>query len=98
MLTTDQMDSTTPEERYKLVAMCENCAGWQFFTGSKYEQVNGQTVLRDSQVDNLVCSDDVLRKKIGCGGTKWRGLISQRTFDPVRAKKESASWLKKHPR
>lgn len=31
ILTTDQMDSTTPEDRRKLVAMCDNCGHWQFF-------------------------------------------------------------------
>lgn len=30
--TTDQMDSTTPEERPKLVAMCEKCGTWKPFT------------------------------------------------------------------
>lgn len=33
--TTDEMDETTPEERYKLVALCMSCFEWHFFTGSK---------------------------------------------------------------
>lgn len=31
-----------------------------------------------------------------CGGDRFRAVISQRTFDPERAKKESAKWLKAH--
>lgn len=34
-LTTDEMDKTTPEERYKLVALCTKCGEWHFFEGSK---------------------------------------------------------------
>lgn len=34
-MTTDEMDSTTPEDRYKLVAICTKCCEWHFFTGSR---------------------------------------------------------------
>jgi hypothetical protein len=30
--TTDEMDETTPEDRPKLTAMCENCGAWKPFT------------------------------------------------------------------
>jgi hypothetical protein len=32
-MTTDEMDQTTPEDRYKLVALCQKCWEWHFFTG-----------------------------------------------------------------
>lgn len=32
--TTDEMDHTTPEERYKLVAICDSCHQPHYFTGS----------------------------------------------------------------
>jgi DNA-directed RNA polymerase subunit RPC12/RpoP len=31
-----------------------------------------------------------------CGGKSFHGLISERTFDVERAKKETAKWLKAH--
>lgn len=34
--TTDQMDHTTPNERMKLVAMCENCGEWKKFVRSQH--------------------------------------------------------------
>lgn len=37
--TTDEMDETTPEERYKLVALCKKCFEWHFFTGSRDRQL-----------------------------------------------------------
>lgn len=33
--TTDEMDETTPEDRYKLVAFCLSCFNWHHFTGSR---------------------------------------------------------------
>lgn len=33
--TTDEMDETTPEERYKLVMLCLGCAEWHWFTGAR---------------------------------------------------------------
>jgi len=33
--TTDEMDHTTPEERYKLVAICLGCSEPHYFTGSR---------------------------------------------------------------
>ena len=33
--TTDEMDETTPEDRYRLVAFCISCFEWHFFTGSR---------------------------------------------------------------
>lgn len=35
VLTTDEMDHTTPEERYALVAICDKCEKPHYFTGSK---------------------------------------------------------------
>ena len=42
--TTDEMDETTPEERYKLVAFCLGCFEWHHFTGSKdrFLQLHGE--------------------------------------------------------
>lgn len=44
--TTDEMDSTTPEERYSLVAICSHCHEPHYFTGSKE---------RSSQTAGEVC-------------------------------------------
>ncbi len=33
--TTDEMDETTPEERYKLVAICDKCHEPHYFTGKR---------------------------------------------------------------
>lgn len=33
--TTDEMDHTTPEDRYKLVAICSSCHQPHYFTGSR---------------------------------------------------------------
>lgn len=71
------MDSTTYEERRKLVAMCNNCGVWKPFI----RQENTQNTYKD-----LVCDE--------CGGTAFREVISQRTFDVDRAKKISTKWLK----
>jgi hypothetical protein len=45
--TTDEMDKTTPEERYKLVALCSHCHEPHYFTGSKD---------RDTQTKSEVCT------------------------------------------
>lgn len=68
--TTDEMDSTTPEERYKLVAMCSHCHEPHYFTGSA-ERTGDQT-------KGEVCDH--------CGHKQFYGLISQRTFNPTAAK------------
>ena len=72
--TTDEMDHTTPEDRYKLVAECSSCGHWQHFTGSA-ENVGNQT--KGVKCDN-------------CGGHSFRtgSLISQRTFNPLAAKRK----------
>ncbi len=70
--TTDEMDKTTPEERYKLVAICNGCSEPHYFTGSTE---------RNSQTDGEVCSN--------CGGKQFSGLISQRTFNPLAAKRKT---------
>lgn len=42
--TTDEMDETTPEERYKLVAICDKCHEPHFFTGDhkRFLQTQGE--------------------------------------------------------
>ncbi len=42
--TTDEMDETTPEERYKLVAICDNCHQPHYFTGNheRFLQTSGE--------------------------------------------------------
>lgn len=42
--TTDEMDHTTPEERYKLVAICRGCNEPHYFTGSRdrFSQTTGE--------------------------------------------------------
>ena len=42
--TTDEMDKTTAEERYKLVAICTGCNEPHYFTGSKerFSQTTGE--------------------------------------------------------
>lgn len=42
--TTDEMDETTPEERYKLVAICDKCHEPHYFTGShkRFLQATGE--------------------------------------------------------
>ena len=42
--TTDEMDKTTPEERYSLVAICGKCHEPHYFTGSKdrFLQLHGE--------------------------------------------------------
>lgn len=64
--TTDEMDHTTPEDRYKLVAMCEK-GHWHHFTGSKD---------RFSQTTGEACSECGSTKFIG------GSLISERTWKP----------------
>lgn len=69
--TTDEMDSTTPEERHALTGMCANCGKWNNFTmGQPYE--------------------------CGCGSDQnvQSSVLSQRTYDVDRAKKETAKYLK----
>lgn len=44
--TTDEMDETTPEDRYKLVAICDKCHEPHYFTG-KHE--------RFSQTSDEIC-------------------------------------------
>lgn len=70
--TTDEMDSTTAEERYKLVALCSHCHEPHYFTGSR-ERTGGQT-------KGEKCSH--------CGSEQFYGLISQRTFNPLAAKRK----------
>jgi hypothetical protein len=80
--TTDQMDSTDPEDRKKLAAMCEHCGTWKHF---KRKEVPGNRLTRGSA--GQVCDN--------CGHDQFIGLISERTFNPERAKKETAKLLKK---
>lgn len=72
--TTDQMDSTTPEERYKLVAQCNGCDEWKHFTGDP---------MKVSQTTGLVCDH--------CGSKQFSDLISERTFNPLTAKRKRTS-------
>lgn len=44
--TTDEMDKTTPEERYALVAICSACHEPHYFTGDRQ---------RTMQLDGEVC-------------------------------------------
>lgn len=71
--TTDEMDSTTPEERYKLVAICAKCGEPHYFTGSRE---------RSSQTDGEVC-------KCGSKQFVGGSLISQRTFNPLTYKRKA---------
>lgn len=64
--TTDEMDHTTPEERYKLVVLCADCNEWHHFTGSKE---------RFSQTDGEKC-------QCGSTRFVGRTLISERTWKP----------------
>jgi hypothetical protein len=64
--TTDEMDHTTPEERYQLVVLCAECRNWHHFTGDKD---------RNSQTDSEQCE---CGSKRFAGGT----LISERTWRP----------------
>lgn len=64
--TTDEMDKTTPEERYALVAMCAN-HHWHHFTGSRD---------RFSQTDGEKCGECDTTTFIG------GSLISERTWKP----------------
>jgi hypothetical protein len=64
--TTDEMDHTTPEERYQLVALCADCRNWHHFTGSAG---------RMSQTTGEVCECGSSKF---VGGT----LISERTWRP----------------
>lgn len=66
--TTDEMDKTTPEERYKLVALCAECSEWHHFTGSKD---------RFLQLTGEVC-------KCGSKRFIGDSLVSERTWDPRR--------------
>lgn len=42
--TTDEMDKTTPTDRYSLVAICTNCNEPHYFTGSpeRFNQLQGE--------------------------------------------------------
>ena len=42
--TTDEMDETTPEERYALVAICDKCHEPHYFTGKRerFTQTQGE--------------------------------------------------------
>lgn len=64
--TTDEMDSTTPEDRYKLVAMCTN-GHWHHFTGSRE---------RFSQTEGEKCGE------CGVASFYGGSLISERTWKP----------------
>ena len=77
--TTDEMDETTPEDRPKLVVQCANCAEWVHFIRGTHPM---------NATKGVKCT---------CGSEQFvpRSLISERTFDPVKAKKESAAWLRK---
>lgn len=77
--TTDEMDKTTPEDRYKLVAMCDN-RHWHHFTGSRDRIGN--------QLEGESCPECGTTKFIG------GSLISERTWKPdwkptVKTKKNS---------
>lgn len=37
--TTDEMDHTTPEDRYKLVAQCNSCDEWLHFKGDPMKTI-----------------------------------------------------------
>lgn len=64
--TTDEMDHTTPEDRYQLVVLCADCRSWHHFTGARG---------RGSQTDGEKCECGSSRF---AGGT----LISERTWRP----------------
>lgn len=46
--TTNEMDSTTDEDRYKLVAQCNDCDEWKHFTGDP---------MKTTQTTGLVCDN-----------------------------------------
>lgn len=69
--TTDEMDHTTPEERYKLVVLCADCDNWHHFTGSAD---------RKSATDGEQCE---CGSKRFVGGS----LISERTWNPANKKR-----------
>lgn len=79
--TTDEMDSTTPEDRLKLVIMCGDCGTWIHWTGR----------------DGLMLQSSGAPPCPECGGVKHapRSIISERTWDADRAKKETAALLRK---
>lgn len=64
--TTNEMDHTTPAERYKLVVLCADCHEWHHFTGSK---------TRFMQLDGEKCP-------CGSTRLLSRTLISERTWRP----------------
>lgn len=66
--TTDEMDHTTPEDRYKLVIMCVN-SHWHHFTGGRE---------RKNQTDGEQCSECGTKSFIGST------IISERTWNPNR--------------
>ena len=70
--TTDEMDHTTPEERYALVVQCADCLEPHYFTGSKE---------RKHQTDGEQC-------KCGSTRFVGGSLISQRTFNPLTYKRK----------
>lgn len=67
VVTTDEMDYTTLEERNKLVAFCENCEEWWKFTHNP----------ADKDFPNCPKCGGKKSAQIGFQ------IISQRTFDPV---------------
>lgn len=82
--TTDQMDHTTAEERKKLAAMCANCGTWKHFTRKNIIDESG--IKDDSPTAGQRCDN--------CDHDQFISLISQRTFDEDRAKKETVRLLK----
>lgn len=82
--TTDEMDEITePGERWKLAYMCGDCAEWVFFT------VKPENRHQISTTKGEKCPH--------CGGQKVapRSIISQRTWDAERAKKETSAYKRK---
>lgn len=77
--TTNQMDKTTNADRPKLVVQCANCGEWVFFT-------RGTHPMNATKGAKCVCGSEQFVPKT---------LISQRTFDPVKAKKETTAYLRK---
>jgi hypothetical protein len=66
-LTTDQMDKTTPDDRYRLVVRCSDCREWHHFVGNRD---------RFSQTTGEQC-------KCGSNRFDSRSLISERTWHPA---------------
>jgi hypothetical protein len=71
--TTDEMDKTTPADRYKLVGQCSHCDEFVYFTGSPDVMAQGK------DVECTHCH------KPDCIHTGT--VTSQRSFNPLTAKK-----------